>query len=75
MELPPTNQHCGAPPQVTHVKREFNEWADALTNQPPDFVGFDPANRYHFDLTEDRHWHLWQHLKHPPRHAGQHTTA
>ena len=50
---------------ASHVKREFNEWADALSKQNTE--GFNPALRRHMDITAEGNWITWQLLKHATR--------
>ena len=50
---------------ASHVKREFNQWADALSKQ--DTQGFNPALRRHMNIDEDGHWLTWHTLKHTTR--------
>ncbi|CAE8582263.1 unnamed protein product [Polarella glacialis] len=39
------------PIAIRHVKRDFNIWADALTNS--DFLGFCPAKEFVLDISDD----------------------
>ena len=46
---------------ASHVKRDSNTWADALSKQ--DLAGFTPSLRRSLDITDDANWLVWQKLK------------
>ena len=65
LELQLTCHFSDAIVVASHVKREYNQWADALSKR--DHTGFNPALRRHFDITAEDNWITWQTLKHTTR--------
>ena len=64
MELALTSHFAKAHFTVSHVKRDHNEWADALSKRQ--FAGFSPQLRVDFDLEDSRNWWIWSVLCCPP---------
>ena len=61
MEMLVTSYCSGSRFTVSHIKRDFNTWADDLSKGLVD--EFSPALRHHFDLADDHMWYLWPQLR------------